>query len=146
MVLSAQIGQGGNTLRSLRDQFNDGIKGLSEVVEQIDRRIMADSLRDSPEPHEYVGKASHGQAGHQSTMGMESKPDEDYVLRQMFTYHSPNPDQQKQYETIRDAALHLALVIVKNTPSGADRKAAIDQLRSAVMRANQGIALRGLSL
>lgn len=68
------------------------------------------------------------------------------IIEELFTYHSPDAEQQIRYETIRDAAKHLALVILKNTPRGADQTAAIRKLREAVMTANAAIALRGLSL
>lgn len=68
------------------------------------------------------------------------------IIGQLFTYHAPNEKQQKQYETIRDAAKFFAMVLVKNTPHGADRVAAIRKLRECVMTANAAIALNGLSL
>lgn len=71
---------------------------------------------------------------------------DDELLKQLFSYHAPTQEKQKQYETIRDAALHLARVMLKNMPHGADRTAAIRHLREAVMTANGGIALDGLSL
>lgn len=71
---------------------------------------------------------------------------DDELLKELFSYHAPTQEKQKQYETIRDAALHLGRVILKNTPHGADRTAAIRHLREAVMTANGGIALDGLSL
>lgn len=63
-----------------------------------------------------------------------------YDLDNWFQYHAPNREQQKQYETIRAAALHLARVIVANTPASADQTAAIRKLREAVMTANASIA------
>lgn len=78
--------------------------------------------------------------------GVGRPVDPDYILKELFTYHAPDQEQQKQYETIRDAAFHLARVILKNTPPGADRTTAITRLRECVMTANGGIALRGLSL
>jgi predicted ABC-type ATPase len=70
----------------------------------------------------------------------------DELINELFTYHAPDAEQQKQYEVIRDCAKHFAIVIMKNVPHGADRTAAIRKLRECVMTANAGIALRGLSL
>ena len=65
---------------------------------------------------------------------------------EIFKYHSPSLDQIPHYENIREAARHMARTILLNTPRGADRTAAIRLLRGAVMTANAGIALNGLSL
>jgi hypothetical protein len=66
-----------------------------------------------------------------------------YDLDNWFQYHAPNHTQQKQYETIRAAARHLAGVIIANTPTSADQTAAIRKLREAVMTANASIACDG---
>jgi hypothetical protein len=63
-----------------------------------------------------------------------------YDLDNWFQYHAPTHIQQKQYETIRAAARHLAGVIISNTPLGADQTASIRKLREAVMTANASIA------
>lgn len=68
------------------------------------------------------------------------------IIANLFTYHPPNPDTAQRYETIRDAAKHLALVIWKNCPYGADRTAAIRKLRETIMTANAAIALNGAAL
>lgn len=70
----------------------------------------------------------------------------DYVIDQLFTYHPANPSTGPKFETLREAAKYFAKVIVANTPAGADRTAAIRKLREAVMTANAGISLGGLSL
>lgn len=74
----------------------------------------------------------------------EMTPEE--KVEAIFTYHSPDPGQQQSLETIRDAAKHLGLVILRNTPRGADQSAAIRKLREAVMTANASVVLRGVSL
>jgi hypothetical protein len=74
------------------------------------------------------------------------RPSDEYIIRELFTYHPPNVMQQKAYENLRSAAKHMAEVILNTVPSGADRTAAIRKLREAIMTANAGIALRGLSL
>lgn len=80
----------------------------------------------------------------QGMIGREKSAEE--IITDLFTYHSPDPDTMQRYETIRDAAKHLALVIWKNCPYGADRTAAIRKLRETVMTANAAIALNGASL
>ena len=61
-------------------------------------------------------------------------------LDNWFTYHAPNLEQAKKYETIRTAARFFAQVIVDNTPQGADQSAAIRSLRECTMTANAAIA------
>jgi hypothetical protein len=61
----------------------------------------------------------------------------------IFTYHSPTPDQLPKYEAIRAKAKELGHVIIENTPTSADQTAAIRLLREAVMTANAAIALKG---
>lgn len=64
-------------------------------------------------------------------------------INNIFTYHSPTPEQLPKYEAIRAKAKELGLVIVENTPASADQTAAIRLLREAVMTANAAIALDG---
>jgi len=71
---------------------------------------------------------------------------DEYVINEFFTYHPANPYTGPKYETIREAAKYFAKVLFNNVPQGADRTAAIRKLREAVMTANAGIALGGLSL
>lgn len=66
------------------------------------------------------------------------------VLRDIFTYHAPEPDQIPKYNAIRDAAYEFAKVIVANTPKCADQSVAIRHIREASMVANAAIALKGL--
>lgn len=65
-------------------------------------------------------------------------------INEMFTYHSPNPNQQLRYVAIREKAKEFARVIYENTPACADQSAAIRLVREAVMTANASIALKGL--
>lgn len=69
-----------------------------------------------------------------------------YIVEQLFSYHPTNPSTGPKYDNIREAAKYFAKVIIVNTPPGSDRSAAIRKLREAVMTANAGIALCGLSL
>ena len=64
-------------------------------------------------------------------------------IENIFTYHSPTPDQLPKYEAIRAKAKELGHVIIDNTPTSADQTAAIRLLREAVMTANASIALDG---
>jgi hypothetical protein len=64
-------------------------------------------------------------------------------LKQIFTYHAPNADQQVAYEKLRNAAYDFAVALVELTPSSADQSAAIRKLRECVMTANAAIALNG---
>lgn len=64
----------------------------------------------------------------------------------MFAYHQPNELQQTQYVAIRDAARHLAHVILHNTPRSADQTASLRKLSEAVMTANAAIARQGVSV
>lgn len=61
-------------------------------------------------------------------------------LKNWFTYHIPNGDQQKRYQTVRDAALVFAQCVLENTPSCADQTVALRRVREAVLLANQTIA------
>jgi len=61
----------------------------------------------------------------------------------VFTYHSPTPDQIPRYQAIRSKARELAEVILENTPACADQQASLRLLREAVYTANGAVALRG---
>lgn len=68
------------------------------------------------------------------------------IIDQLFTYHPPTDEAQiLKYQIVRDAGKALALAVWRNCPYGADRTAAIRQIREAVMTANASIALNGLS-
>lgn len=64
-------------------------------------------------------------------------------LRDIFTYHAPNADQQVAYEKLRNAAYDFAVALVELTPPSADQSAALRKLRDCVMTANASIALGG---
>lgn len=68
------------------------------------------------------------------------------ILAELFTYHAPNQEQEKQYRAIRAAAKYFAEVLLENTPRSADQSVAIRKLRETVMTANAAIANNGLSL
>ena len=71
-------------------------------------------------------------------------PDE--IVEQLFTYHSPDPGMVERMQEIREIARLLAKAILRNSPSCADRTAAIRLLRESVMTVNAAIVLHGLSL
>lgn len=71
---------------------------------------------------------------------------EDERLNEIFSYRSPSHLTGPKFESIREAARHFAKVVSLNVPSGPDRYIAIQKIREAVMIANAGIALDGLSL
>jgi hypothetical protein len=64
-------------------------------------------------------------------------------IKDIFSYHAPDHDQQVAYETIRSFARSLAMAIIEETPPCADQSAAIRLLRECVMTANAAIALKG---
>lgn len=66
-----------------------------------------------------------------------------FDLEHIFTYHSPKDDQPERYEKIREAAKEFALVILENTPPGADASTCVRKIRETVMTANAAIALDG---
>ena len=61
-----------------------------------------------------------------------------------FRYHTPTPEQIVKYQTIRETAKALALVIVTECPLSADQTAALRKLRECVMTANASIACNGI--
>ena len=65
-------------------------------------------------------------------------------LGEVFTYHAPTPNQQKCYAEIQTAAKAFASIVLENTPPCKDQTASIDLIRSAVMRANAAVGLKGL--
>jgi hypothetical protein len=61
-------------------------------------------------------------------------------LTDIFSYHSEEW-KSNYYIAIRSTALHLAEIIILNTPDCADRSAALRKLRETVMTANAAVAL-----
>ena len=61
----------------------------------------------------------------------------------VFTYHSPDSDQEAAYKAVREDAKLLAETILNVAPVCADQQAALRKLREAVMTANAAIALKG---
>lgn len=65
------------------------------------------------------------------------------ALDDIFSYHSPTPEQIPKYEVIREGARFFADIILRNTPVSPDQSVAIRKLRECVMVANSSIALDG---
>jgi hypothetical protein len=70
---------------------------------------------------------------------MHPKPD----LKNIFAYHAPTGDKGERHQAVRDAALAFAEAIDKLCPDGADKSAAIRQVREAMFTANAALALDG---
>lgn len=68
------------------------------------------------------------------------------TLAELFSYHPPNELTLPRFQAINQAAKNFAEVVLQNCPHGADRSAAIRQIRDARMTANAAISLNGLSL
>lgn len=64
-------------------------------------------------------------------------------LKDIFTYHAPDADQQVAYEKLRNAAYDFSLALTELTPTCADQTAAVRKLRECVMTANAAIARHG---
>ncbi len=63
-----------------------------------------------------------------------------HLIDHWFTYHSPTPEQIPKYIELRDKAREYAHLINRLVPDGADKTAALRQLRLTNMAANQAIA------
>lgn len=67
--------------------------------------------------------------------------EEQKMIENTFTYHSPKNDQPLRYEALRTKAKELAVLIYQCVPNCADRTAAIRKLRECIMTANAAIAI-----
>jgi uncharacterized protein YeaO (DUF488 family) len=61
-------------------------------------------------------------------------------LDNWFKYHSPTPNQQTAYTTLRETAKRFAEMFNASVPDCADKTAAIRHLRETVMAMNLAIA------
>lgn len=61
-------------------------------------------------------------------------------LNNDYTYHAPKGDQAARYIEIRDAAKHLAEIIVTRTPPSREQSVSLTDLDRCVMAANSAIA------
>lgn len=64
-------------------------------------------------------------------------------LENRFTYHSPKPGQQEQYQALREKAKELAYLINDLVPAGREHSLALTNLEQATFWANAGIARHG---
>ncbi len=60
-------------------------------------------------------------------------PSAEEALRKLFTFQTPSAEMVQAMQQIREQALSLALLIAAHCPQGADRSAAIRQLRETVI-------------
>ena len=89
-----------------------------------------------------VGKASEiSQEAYQEAMRRRRSE----LLDELFSYHSPTPEQLPRYRAIRSAARHFAEIILDNAPVCGDQSRAVDAVRMAMMLANAAIATNGRS-
>ena len=61
-------------------------------------------------------------------------------LVQKFTYHSPKGNQAERYSAIRNACLHLSVVVTALAPPSKERDRSIECIEMASMQANAAIA------
>jgi hypothetical protein len=64
----------------------------------------------------------------------------DKDLANRFTHHPPKGDQARRYQTIRQEAHALAVLINEMAPDSREKSLAITHLEEAVMWANASIA------
>ena len=69
---------------------------------------------------------------------------QEFDLDHIFAYHAPDEAARVAHERIKAAAKVFAQAIIDNCPSGADRSAAIRQVREAMFTASAAIALEGI--
>lgn len=62
------------------------------------------------------------------------------TINKNFTYHPPKEDQPKRYQTLRDEAKELALLIDQSCPDSREKSLAFTKLEEAVFWANASIA------
>lgn len=62
-------------------------------------------------------------------------------LESIFTYYPPMDGQIQRYQTIRNKALELALLINEQCPKSREQSLAFSNLQSTVMWANAAIAI-----
>jgi len=63
-----------------------------------------------------------------------------FDIENNFTYHPPQPGQPEIYQSIRDKAKELAILIVDECPDSRERSLAMTNLEQSVMWANAAIA------
>lgn len=66
--------------------------------------------------------------------------DERYDIDNIYTYHSPTPEQVERYATIRSTAKSAAQTILDLCPVSRERDEALRAIEACVMWANAAIA------
>ena len=66
--------------------------------------------------------------------------EENEVIENNFTYHSPKGDQQEIYQVIRAKAKELAYLIDGRVPAGREKSLAFTKLEECTFWANAGVA------
>ena len=69
---------------------------------------------------------------------------EEYIDK-IFTYQPPTQTTLPKFLAIREAGKYFAKVLLFNMPAGGDRYTAIQKIREAVMVANAGVSLDGMT-
>lgn len=64
-------------------------------------------------------------------------------ISEMFTYHSPTPEQQDKYLRLRQQFKNMAMMIKENVPDSATQTTAIRKLWEVSMICNGAIATDG---
>ena len=67
-------------------------------------------------------------------------------IDEIFSYHAPDDAGLAAIARIRDGAKEFAEILYRNVPPCADRTLALQHLRDSMMRANAGVALKGVGL
>lgn len=106
-----------------------------------DREAEMDKSRAETDYNSLRGAGADMQT--QGMVGREFSDEE--KLAEIFSYHPPNKITLPKYEHLRSAAKYFASVILLTVPPGADRTCALRHVRDAVMTANAGVSLDGLS-
>lgn len=63
------------------------------------------------------------------------------VIEDRFTYHQPKNNQPTRYETLREAAKELALVVDTLCPDSREKSTAMTKIQEVNMWANASIAI-----
>ena len=63
-----------------------------------------------------------------------------YDVKNNFTYHPPNEEQQKVYETLRERAMELAKRYIALCPESRELSIALTNLEQSLFWANASIA------
>lgn len=65
-------------------------------------------------------------------------------VRDWFRYHAADEQQRANFESVREAFTHAAIVALECSPTCADQQAGLRLLKQAQMTINSAIATRGI--